>query len=337
MRRNTIELGHRSLLTDDSIGSAAIAKAVITTYNRKAWAQEAIESALAQTYSPMHVVIVDDASSDGTAEMIQNYARRFPERVTAITKPENKGVADSVRLGLRAGPEAEYVALLNDDDLWYPTLVEKSVALLRARPSVGLVYSECDVVDEDLEPSGQVFSDLLGRFRTGDFFDILRGNHVSASTLVITREIAERAADTLPDRLVVFDYYILMLAAGYRSIAGLDETLAVYRETTDGLHIAKARGWRDTTLARIALFQRNPALVSICGGRRAAMRELSLRTLDIAVAQLSAGNLREYLWHSARILKMRQLRVIVWLSIHTATVAWRRPWTERQAGAGSPG
>lgn len=304
--------------------TAETVKVVITTHNRRAWARQAIESALAQSYQRVHIVIVDDASDDGTAEMAREFSERCPDRITSVLKRKNAGVADSVRIGLTVGPQTDYVALLNDDDLWYPSFLERTVSLLSERTGSMLVYAECDVVDESLAATNEVFSDLFGRFQGADFRDALRANHASASTLIFTADIAARAARTMPAELDVFDYYIVLLAAGYGQILGIAEPLAVYRKTTDGLHTHSARAWRDTTRARHHLFEANPDLVERVGGRRQARREVGLRTLDVALLQLRGQNIREYLWHSAWIVRLGQPRIIGWLALHSLGSLRRR-------------
>src|SRR6476659_8299605 len=96
--------------------TSPLVKVVITTYNRRSWAADAIDSALAQTHRPIRVVIVDDASIDGTAQLARSYQEQHPDKVTAICKPENRGLADSIATGLRAESGADFVAILTDDD-----------------------------------------------------------------------------------------------------------------------------------------------------------------------------------------------------------------------------
>jgi glycosyltransferase involved in cell wall biosynthesis len=106
-------------------------KVVVTTYNRRDWTAAAIDSVLAQTYSNLHIVIVDDASTDGSAELAHEYAAAHQGRFTVVAKRSNRGVADSIRLGIEAGPESDYVAFLNDDDLWRRDKVERQIELFK--------------------------------------------------------------------------------------------------------------------------------------------------------------------------------------------------------------
>ena len=95
-----------------------LVKVVITTYNRRDWLIQALESVLAQTHAAVHIVVVDDGSTDGTVERLREYEATYPGKFTIVAKVSNRGVADSIRIGLEVGPSAQYVGFLNDDDLW---------------------------------------------------------------------------------------------------------------------------------------------------------------------------------------------------------------------------
>lgn len=294
-----------------------LVKVVIPTFNRRLWGPQAIESALAQTHDSVHLVLVDDASTDGTTDMIVEYSRRYPDRITAITKTANRGVADSIRLGFSAAPQAPYVALLADDDLWHPTFLERMLERMASSPDVGLMFCEAEVVDDQLAPKGLLFSDIFGRFTTADFADALRGNHASASTLVLRGPLAARVADSMPTYFSVCDYYIILLAAGCSRIGFLDEPLGIYRESESGLHNRRANARRGTTLARHEIFKRNPDLVEQIGGLPSARREVAFHALELAVSDLRNLNWREFAWQSGYVLRSRQLRPVAALGMRS--------------------
>src|SRR5690606_33250011 len=91
---------------------------IIPTYNRAASLEVAVRSVLAQTHRPAEVIIVDDGSVDGTAELCAS----FPEPVRYI-RQENAGVSAARNRGLREA-RGEYVALLDSDDVWHASKLE---------------------------------------------------------------------------------------------------------------------------------------------------------------------------------------------------------------------
>jgi glycosyltransferase involved in cell wall biosynthesis len=299
--------------------TSPLVKVVITTYNRRSWATEAIDSALAQTHRPIHIVIVDDASTDGTAQLARSYQEQHPDKVTAICKPENRGLADSVATGMRAESGADFVAILNDDDAWLPMKLERQLERFRDHPELGLVYCEAQIVDDHGKPTGELFSDLFGRLGHGDAFsNLLHANRACASTPLLRKDLAEMAAATMPDPSLVSDYYMMLLAAGYSRVEFIEEPLALYRKTASGLHTADHEMWRDTTRARRQLFARNPPLVRRVGGKSLARRTVALLTVDVAIRKLRERSWGEYLWHAGVTLKQCSPRGAGALLLHTA-------------------
>jgi glycosyltransferase involved in cell wall biosynthesis len=120
---------------------------IVPTYNRAARVVRAVESVLAQSYARCHAVVVDDGSTDGTAEVL---AARFGAnpRVRRLSQP-NRGPAAARNLAL-AELDAEYVAFLDSDDVWRPWKLEVQIACLeRLRgEGVGLIWGDMDIVDE---------------------------------------------------------------------------------------------------------------------------------------------------------------------------------------------
>jgi glycosyltransferase involved in cell wall biosynthesis len=114
---------------------------VVIFWNAAAFIREAVESVFAQTYDAWELVLVDDGSSDESSAAAQEYARRHPERVRcfAHARHENRGMSASRNLGVRHA-RGEYVAFLDADDVWMPTILEDQVRILDEHPEAALVY-----------------------------------------------------------------------------------------------------------------------------------------------------------------------------------------------------
>jgi glycosyltransferase involved in cell wall biosynthesis len=107
--------------------------AIIPAYNRAAYIAEAIESALGQTRLPDEIVVIDDGSTDRTAEI----ARAFGEKVRCISQ-QNQGIGGARNAGLSAAC-GDWIAFLDSDDLWLKQKLELQLTFLRANPGVDLV------------------------------------------------------------------------------------------------------------------------------------------------------------------------------------------------------
>ena len=109
---------------------------VMPAYNVEPYVGEAIRSALAQTYSDFELIVVDDGSKDGTADVVRRRAREDPR--IHLVQHANRGLAGARNSALRAARGA-FIALLDSDDLWEPDFLAEQMAILEARPDVDIV------------------------------------------------------------------------------------------------------------------------------------------------------------------------------------------------------
>ena len=117
---------------------------LIAVHDGMPWIAGAVDSVLAQTHDDFELLIVDDASKDGTAEAL---AAHDDPRIRILRNERNLGQVPSLNRGLREA-QGEYVARLDADDRCLPTRLERQVAVLDALPRVGLVGAWIDVVGE---------------------------------------------------------------------------------------------------------------------------------------------------------------------------------------------
>ena len=108
--------------------------AIIPAYNMEAFLGRALESALAQTYPNLEILVVDDGSTDQTRASAERFAARDP-RVRVVSVP-NGGVAAARNLGTRMA-RTPYVAYLDADDLWHPEKIARQVAEMAAHGHKG--------------------------------------------------------------------------------------------------------------------------------------------------------------------------------------------------------
>lgn len=136
---------------------------VITTYRREgSYIKEAIGSALAQTYRNLEVIVVDDNGRDRTySSEVERLCAAY-KGVTCIHNERNMGAQYSRNVGIMAS-SGEYIAFLDDDDIWSPEKIEVQMALFDD-PSVGMVY--CDGYSFEHEDRLN-----LGIFREASLFD----------------------------------------------------------------------------------------------------------------------------------------------------------------------
>ncbi|WP_447973274.1 glycosyltransferase family 2 protein [Nitrospira sp. Kam-Ns4a] len=209
------------MVADAVPGSRVTVSVVIPVYNAADVVAETIESALAQTWTDREILVIDDGSTDGSAEVIRTYGDRV--RYHAF---ENGGVAKARNRGI-ALARGRYIALLDHDDLWAPTKLAKQVAVLDARPEVGLVTTGIAHLDRDGRPSRDFPTGPSSRF----YQLFVKGYGPTPSAAMIRRTVIERAGgfDERFGSAGLDDHEFWPRIAQHCEIALIDEPLTFHR------------------------------------------------------------------------------------------------------------
>lgn len=152
---------------------------IITTFNRPRMLTRAVESALGAGRN-VEVIVVDDASEDGTADVC-----RALQGIKYVRADRNQGVAGARNLGLLEST-GDYIAFLDDDDIRLPGSLDHQLALLEASPHAGFVASAVLLANQECIPTGEVSAP---RSRGGDvFWDVLGLNLFLLPASVLVRK-----------------------------------------------------------------------------------------------------------------------------------------------------
>ncbi|MBN1217552.1 MAG: glycosyltransferase family 2 protein [Anaerolineae bacterium] len=116
---------------------------IIPTHNMARFIGEAIKSVLAQTFQDFEIIVVDDASTDNTAQVISKIQ---DSRLNYLFHQKNRGPSAARNTGIGAA-KGEFIALLDADDLWLPTKLCKQLSLFQQDPNLGIVYCGAYEVD----------------------------------------------------------------------------------------------------------------------------------------------------------------------------------------------
>ncbi len=160
---------------------------LITTHNRPTFVVEAVESVLAQTYSPIEVIVVDDGSGPATAAALAPYMSRI-----RYLYQSQSGPAAARNRGLR-GARGEFIALLDDDDKWMPQKLRRQVDYFNRYPEVGLVHTETLLWNYRTDVFEQKEGSIRDKY-VGWCFDLLflYGNSIMPSTVLLRRQCIDR-------------------------------------------------------------------------------------------------------------------------------------------------
>jgi len=160
---------------------------VVPSFNAEHYLEEALTSLYAQTYQNFEVVIVDDGSTDTTAEL----AKRFLDDRTRLVVKENGGCASARNAGV-AQARGRYISFLDSDDYWAPEFLAEGVGFLEKNPDVYMVFSLLTVVDKEGMSSGLMKSHGSKRYQ---FSDLVMENPIgSGSCSLMRRQVFDELA-----------------------------------------------------------------------------------------------------------------------------------------------
>lgn len=202
----------------------------VTTYNHAPYIAQALESILAQRTSfGVEIVVGDDCSGDGTAEIVSHYVAQYPDRVRLITGERNVGMRANYRRVVEAC-RGEYVAMCDGDDFWCDEeKLQRQVEVLENDRGVGLCYSRSKrfyegTAEEWLYPRGEMYC---------DFRSLLFSNTVDNVSAIARRDLVlqyyrEVRPEEHPEWLTDDQPMWLWVAAKSKVVA-LERVTAVHR------------------------------------------------------------------------------------------------------------
>ena len=222
---------------------------MVPVLNGELFLPSALESLLAQDYSQFEIVILDNQSTDRTAEICREYARRDP-RVKYVLDAVNRISHDAAN-HLATFITGEFCMIACDDDLWEPNFLGTMVRYLQLYPDVGLVFPNACYVDVDGNRGAQRL--LAGRhlYRREDsaFRNVWRylgQRRVVPTIFGVYRSEVYMAAlpfDTFDETIADVDNLFLIKLLTLTKVQGLDEVLFYYRNKFRGFDPSNGKSW----------------------------------------------------------------------------------------------
>jgi glycosyltransferase involved in cell wall biosynthesis len=167
-----------------------IISVVIPSFQHAPYVEAAVRSVLAQTYTDIEVIVVDDGSSDGTPDIVASIA---DPRLKLVRLRENRiDHARNVGVSMAIG---KLIAFQNSDDLWHPGKLAAQIAVLEAEPSVGVVFTAIEGIDSvgNPLPRLQPFCDGKKRRSANQWLaELVSENRFCVSSAIMRREVWER-------------------------------------------------------------------------------------------------------------------------------------------------
>lgn len=203
---------------------------LMPVYNTASYLREAVDSILNQTFTDFEFLIIDDASTDGSIDIIKSYN---DPRISFTEKPENTGYTNSLNMGLEMA-RGEYIARMDSDDISLPERLEKQVAFMDANLEVGL----CGTASLSFGYQNNVNKVVSGHnhLKAKLFF----GNHFCHPSIVFRKTVLEKN-DLKYDLQFepAEDYAFWIKLARITKVDNLTDILINYRTHTNQISLKK--------------------------------------------------------------------------------------------------
>lgn len=211
---------------------------IMTNYNHSRFLPEALDAILTQSYTPMEFIIIDDASTDNSLEILEGYAKKY-DFIKLYENKKNMGILHNANK-LRGLASGDYVYGAAADDKIMPGFLEKSMDMLTEYPEAGLCSTLSYLIDADGNNVG--FCPKESILKKSDFLPpekvriLLKkyGSWIQGNTVVYKREALLDAGGHLPELYSYCDGFIVQVIALRHGVCFIAELLAAWRKMETG-------------------------------------------------------------------------------------------------------
>ncbi len=209
---------------------------LMATYNGEKYLNEQIQSILNQSHQDFRLIICDDHSKDGTRNICQEFASKYPDKIFIICSEKNLGAKENFSF-LMEHAKANYIMFSDQDDIWMNDKIAKTfnemkrLEMIHGKNIPLLVHSDLKVVDKNCAVLGDSFwkySNLKAHqyHDTGRF---LIQNVVTGCTIMMNRKL-NLLSFPIPKESLMHDWWIGLVASTFGKIGLVDESLIYYRQ-----------------------------------------------------------------------------------------------------------
>ena len=260
---------------------------LMATCNGEVYLEEQLDSLFCQTFQDWHLLVRDDCSEDKTVAILNDYKRRYPDRITLVhDRPKRLGA--SLNFGaLLPSSSADYIMFADQDDRWLPHKVEttlKKMANMEERYSKEkplLVFTDLTVADEQLHVLCGSFWQHRNINPKNTSVNSLLSENVAPGCSMMLNKVLKKIAVPVPEQAILHDWWIMLLAAICGEIDFVPAPTMLYRQ-----HGSNDVGARKRDL--------DEAIRYICHPRLLVDKIRSYRYFRQETVQQAAALLRKY-------------------------------------------
>lgn len=204
---------------------------ILPCYNQVQYVRNSIDSVLSQSYRNIELVLIDNVSTDGTKETLQEYEKK-DSRVKCIYHRKNMGFTVSINDGFAAA-SGDFIAIQNSDDVWHPDKLEKQLQVFNENPEIDVVVSDANVINENGRFLGYLLSQEIKWDKFGalpDAFEDLCDNNFCCHPSLIFRKSCLLSVSKYDESLkYACDWWFLIILAKNHKFYYIKDPLLEYR------------------------------------------------------------------------------------------------------------
>lgn len=270
---------------------------VCITYNQEKYVRQTLDSFIMQkTNFPFEVVIHDDASTDKTRHIIEEYALKYPDIIKPVYEKENQYSGGDYKFINDTFQRAagEYIAFCEGDDYWTDSdKLQIQVDYMESNPSVTVCFHPVEVFYENGEVEREIFPKATdaSKFMVTD---LLKKNFIQSNSVLYKR--ARGDYSKLPSKVIPSDWYMHLYHAQYGEVGFVDRVMSAYRRHSSGVwwdtHDNVDNIWRKYGRGHLELYR---AVLAIYGDQdvhRDIITE-KIREAFVNIIRANKGNARE--------------------------------------------
>ena len=221
---------------------------LMAVYNNADYIVAQLQSLIEQTYPHFRIIIRDDCSSDQSLSLIEDFSCKHPNKIVLIKGDKNLGARGNFA-ALIEHAEADYIMFCDADDVWLPTKIEESLALMQKNEALYgektplLIHTDLAVVDKQLRTLSDSFWDYSQIYphSAGSINRLLVQNVITGCTMLVNRPLLQLATP-IPKEAMMHDWWIGIVASAFGYIDYLAKPTILYRQ--HGKNDVGAKNWK---------------------------------------------------------------------------------------------
>lgn len=290
----------------------------LATYNGAKYLNQQLDSILNQTYTNIEIIIVDDASNDGTTQIIESYQQTH-KNIRFHQNDKNLGLLRTFEKAINLST-GDFIALCDQDDIWLPNKIETLLANIDDNL---LIHSDAKLIDESNNIIGESHFALAKRRDKYIFSDYVVSNNVTGCTCLFSKKLKELALP-FPEYFYSHDHYLALVASFYGQIKLINEALILYRQHGNNVIGAKRPQFADfyleckkksesyASMLKLSKFKSNKELQLFRDYRHAIYKRQALSLPDILKLLKTRNGYKLFAYYSVLVFMPSNLAKFIY-------------------------